>query len=47
MGGNNDNDLMLLRHEIYEANYARAFGSTYREALEAVLKAGYVWKREP
>jgi hypothetical protein len=41
------NDLMLLRHEIYEANYERAFNSTYREAHEAALKAGYVWEPEP
>ena len=46
-GTSNENDLTLLRHEIYEANFERTFQSTYRDAHEAAEAAGYVWRYEP
>ena len=38
------NDIALLRHELFELNYESMFQSTYREAHDAAIQAGYVWE---
>ncbi|WP_316573389.1 WXG100-like domain-containing protein [Nocardia canadensis] len=45
-GNPHSSDVDLLRHELYESNYMRANGPSYKNAHQATIDAGFRWDPE-